>query len=241
MNSKILLCASAVLLCAGLSRAEEPVKKWKNTTEASLVTTNGNSKTNTTSLKNTFGYAWSKETTLELLGQGLGSSSRGTVTAENYLASEKVTVKVFDKTYVYEKFAWDKDRFAGIQNRYDASAGFGRLLLDLPKDKLNAELGGGYVNEERTAAPRNDFASGRAYSKYEHLFSETAKFTQDGEYLHNFKDSKAYRLKTETALIASITTHVSLKTAFEWKRNALPPPGTQKDDTVTSAALIINY
>jgi putative salt-induced outer membrane protein len=232
---------AALLIGAGTLHSEEPTKKWKNATEASVVSANGNSRTQSTSVKNTFGYEWSKETTFELIGQALGASSESDVTAENYLVSEKVTLKLVEKTYIYEKFAWDKDRFAGIANRYDASVGLGRILLDLAKDKLKMELGGGYVNEERTEASRNDFASGRAYGQYEHLFSETAKFTQDGEYLHNFDNSKAYRLKTETALIASITTHVSLKTSFQWKRNAVPPPNTVKDDTLTAAALIINY
>ncbi len=237
----VLLAIPVVLFGAGFSRSEEAAKKWKDAAEVSVVSSNGNSKTNTTSVKNTYTYNWSKETSLELIGQGLGSSSGDTVTAENYLASEKGTVKIIEKTYAYEKFTWNKDRFAGIQNRYDGSVGLGRLLLDLTKDKLNAELGGGYVNEELTSAPRNDYASGRAYAKYEHLFSETAKFTQDGEYLHNFKNSKGYRLATESAVIASITTHLSLKTSFQWKRNALPPPGNDKDDTLTSAALVINY
>lgn len=244
MNSlRSYAIAGAALLIYGSLRAEEPLpgKKWRDTAEVSLVTTNGNSKATTTSIKNLFGYEWSKETTLELLGSGMGSSNRNQVTAERYEASEKVTWKLVGKNYVYERFGWDKDRFAGIRNRWDSSVGLGRLLLDLPNDQLKSELGGGYINEERTTAPRNDFGSGRAYAKYTHLLSKTSQFTQDAEYLHNFKNSKGYRLNTETALVASLSTHLSLKTSFQWKRNGQPPPGAVRDDTFTSAALVANY
>ena len=236
-TSSVVLAALA--LFAGQARAED-TKPWKNATEASLVSTNGNSKTTTTSAKNTFGYKWSK-TGLEVIAGGLGSSNAGKVTAEQYFASEKMTYNFTEKNYLYEKFGWDKNRFAGIRNRWDGSAGLGRLLFDLPKDKLIGELGGGYINEERINAARNDFASGRAYSKYTHLFSETANFTQDAEYLHNFKDSDGYRLNTETALTAALSSHLSLKTSFIWNRVGQPVPGTVRDDTKVMAGLIVNY
>lgn len=236
-----LLSISVLLADDAVPAAEGAKRKWKDAAEFSLLTTNGNSRGTTTSGKNTFTYNWSDLTGLEFLAGGRGSSNAGTVTSEQYNASEKVTWKLIGANYVYERFGWDQDRFAGIANRWDASAGLGRLLLDLKNDKINTELGGGYVNEERTSAPRNDFASGRAYAKYVHTLSATANFSQDAEYLHNFKNRKGYRLNTETALIASLSTHLSLKTSFVWKRNALPPPGAIKDDTTTAVALIVNY
>jgi putative salt-induced outer membrane protein YdiY len=117
----------------------------------------------------------------------------------------------------------------------------GRVLLELPKDTLSTEIGPGYVNEERIDAPRNEFVSGRAYAKYVHTLSKTASFSQDCEYLHHFSDSDDYRLNTETAIIASLTEHLSLKASYVWHRVGLPPPNTGKDDTLTSVALIVNY
>ncbi len=233
--------AVAVLMNSVSAVHAETTKAWKDTGEFSLVTTNGNSKTTTTSAKNTFSYAFTPRTSLDLIGGGLGSSSKGTVTAEQYNASEKVSHKLTDRLSVYERFGWDKDRFAGIRNRYDASTGLGYKLLDLAADKLDSELGGGYINEERTNAPRNEFAAGRAYTKYQHIFNESTKFSQDFEYLHNFKDSDGYRFNAETALITALSTHLSLKTSFLWKRNGKPTPGVVKDDTTTSIALIVNY
>jgi putative salt-induced outer membrane protein len=219
-----------------------PAKAWKDSGELSVVSTNGNSKGTTTSAKDTFTYNWTKAA-LELIGGGLGSSSGNQVTAEQYNASEKVTYPLTEneKNYVYEKGGWDKNRFAGYRNRWDGSVGYGREILALSSDTLIGEIGEGYINEERIDAPRNDFASTRVYAKYTHILSATAQFTQDAEYIHDDSDRKDYRLNTETALIASISTHLALKASYLWNRVGEPPPGIGKDDTTTSVALVVNY
>jgi len=240
--SPALLLFGAVLMPLIAAADEPPAKPWKDAGEFSLLSTNGNSKATSTAAKNTFNYKWPKAA-LELIAGGMGSSSGNTVTAEQYNASEKVTypLDLAQKNYVYEKFGWDRNRFAGYRNRWDGSVGYGRQLLDLPSDKLISEVGAGYINEERINAPHNDFLSGRLYGKYTHILSKTAQFSQDAEYLHDFSDSRDYRLNTETALIASLSTHLSLKASYKWNRVGKPPPGIGKDDTTTSVALIVNY
>lgn len=222
------------------ANAEEAKKPWKNETELSLVTTNGNSKATSISGKNNFKYDWEKFS-MEVFGGGLGTKSEGRNTAEQYFAGQKGTYKFDDKNYLYEKYQWDKDRFAGIKSRNDLSAGLGRHLLDLKNDKLMVELGGGYVIEDRYNQPKNDFAAGRAYAKYEHIISETAKFSQDGEYLHNFEDSSDYRVNAESALIAALSAHFSLKASYKIKHLNQPPRGFGKTDTITAVSLIATY
>jgi len=239
--------ACLLSLCGSLGAADDAViastaaaRRWKDGAEVSVVSTNGNSKTTTTSIKNTFTYAWTK-TALELIGGGLGASSGNQVTAEQYNASEKVIRTLEGKNYVFEKGGWNKDRFAGIRDRFDANLGLGRYLLDRPANTLNTEIGPGYVNEDRIDAPRNEFASGRVYAHYVHIFNASTRFSQDAEYIADFQDGRDYRLNTESALIAALTTHLSLKTSYVWHRVNEPPPAAGKDDTITSVALLINY
>jgi putative salt-induced outer membrane protein YdiY len=229
------------LVSTSLAGAEDkPKKPWKNVTEASMVSANGNTKSTTYAAKNTYNYDW-KKTALELIAGALGSSSKGSTTAEQYFASEKLSYKLSDRNYAFEKFAWDKDRFAGIKNRYDTSVGLGRELLKNDRDLLTAELGGGFVSEERRPGPKNDFASGRAYSKYTHIFTPTATFNQDAEYLHNFEDADDFRTKAETSLISALSANFSLKVGYVWKHVGKPPVGFSRNDTITSVALIATY
>ena len=118
----------------------------------------------------------------------------------------------------------------------------GRQLIKNAANRLLVEAGSGYIWEERLAGqPRNDYAAGRAYARYERTLSATSNFRQDVLYIHNYEQARDYRMKTETALTAALTTVVSLKTAFTWNRVGTPPPGFIKDDTLLSAALIISF
>ena len=161
--------------------------------------------------------------------------------AEQYAGGEKVDYKLTLRDYVYELFDWDANRFAGYRDQYNSSVGYGRKILDLKTDKLDAELGGGYLNQQRIDAPRTDFATGRAYLKYVHQFTATSSFSQDVEYIHNFQSANGYHLNTETALTAALSAHLSLKTSYVWNRINEPAPGAGKDDTKLTAALVITY
>jgi len=237
-----LILAAALVLSAGAARAQSAApKKWKDSAEASFVNANGNSRTTTTSAKNLFSFAFSERTGLDVEGGALGARSQGQVTAEQYYAGERLQHKVDDRDYGFERYRWDKNRFAGIANRHDFSLGAGRELWKTAKDLLTGEGGPGYVNEERVNDKRRSFASARAYAKYTHEFSAAAKFGQDAEYVQSLKDKRDNRFGTVTDLTTALSSVFSLKTSFTWKHVSQPPPGAVKDDTITAVALIANF
>ena len=215
-------------------------KKWKDAAELSYVQTSGNSKTSTISGKNLYNYDWEKAA-LELNAGGLGAKSGKTVTAEQYNASEKVSWKFSGRNYTFEKAAWDKNRSAGIKDRFDLGLGLGRLLIDRPEDQFFTEAGFGYIFEDRLGSANESFGTYRGYAKYIRNLSATAKASQDLEYIGNMQNSGGYRMNTETALVASISTHFSLKAAYLWKYANSPAAGFRKTDTITSMAIIVNY
>ncbi len=108
-------------------------------------------------------------------------------------------------------------------------------------DAIQREVADGYINEQRVASERVTFAVGRGYAKYAHKLSATADFSQDAEYLHNFKESKDYRFNAESALTAVLTTRLSLKVSYGLKFRNTPPPSFGKTDTLTAVSLIVNY
>lgn len=243
MNKTIgTLIAAGLLGFAGSTAfAAEESKPWKESAELSVVSTNGNSKATSISGKNTFEYK-KERAHLEVNAGGLGTESEDRTIAEQYYANEKFSWDLIGRNYSFERFGWDKDRFAGVEHRYDASAGLGRHFFEeKARNQLMLELGGGYIHEQRATPPRNEFGAGRAYSKYEFAITETSKFSQDAEFTHNFKDSDDYRLTTITALQAAISTHMSLKVSYTWKRVGKPPVGIGRDDTITAVALIVSY
>ena len=217
------------------------------------MSTQGNTNQSTMGASGIFTYKWT-HTVLELTAGGMGATSKPAATlaaagvtsryvtlAEQYYAAEKLQWKLSDRNYAFEKAGWEKNRFAGIDARVDGTAGLGRELVKTEVHNLILELGGGYVNEQRMHADRLQFASGRSYARYCLVLSPTSSFSQDGEYLHDFQHPKGYRGNAESALVSTISTHISLKVSYGYKHVNDPVAGFRRDDSLTSAALIVNY
>jgi putative salt-induced outer membrane protein len=235
------ILATILFLAAAMpAAAAGEAKPWKDTAELSYVKTTGNSRNSTLAAKNLFNYDWAKAA-LELAAGGLGTNSDGSTTAEQYNAHEKVSLKLSGKNYAFERLGWEKNRFANIQDRWDAGLGLGRNLIDKENDRLSLEAGGGYIWEDRITSKNEDFGTYRGYMKYWHKLSPTAHASQDLEWLGNLKDSSGYRVNAETALVASINSHMSMKASYVWKMVNKPGAGFTRKDTITGVSLIINY
>jgi putative salt-induced outer membrane protein YdiY len=244
MNRLLAALAFAAVVAVS-ARADDaapaPVKKWKDAAEASFISTNGNSKTSSTAGKDNFSYDFTNRDRLELDGGGLGARSQNQVTAEQYYAGEKLQRRFDDADYVFEKYRWDKNRFAGIVSRQEFSVGVGRQLWKTKTDLLTFELAPGYLNEVRTGAKRLSIATSRAASKYTHDFTPTSKFGQGVEYIQSLADGRDAFINTETDLTTALSSHFSVKISYGWHRSTRPPPGFSKDDEITSFALIANF
>ncbi|MBP9127719.1 MAG: DUF481 domain-containing protein [Elusimicrobia bacterium] len=220
--------------------AEEPTRNWKNETQLTFLSAQGNSESRTVGVGEKFN--WSKDiTALELWAHALNVESDNQRTSERYDAGEKAEWKLSGRNYLFERAQWESNRFAGYSHRYDATVGVGRELVKTMADDLFGEMGVGYINEQLVKVPRNDFISGRLYGKYVREISKTSSFSQDGEYLHNFDDPNGYRVNTETALKASLSTRMALKVSYAWKHVHEPPAGFKRDDSLTLLSLLINY
>jgi|CXWL01.1.fsa_nt_gi putative salt-induced outer membrane protein YdiY len=223
------------------SGADASAKKWKDAAEVSVVSTNGNSKSQTTSAKNNFSYKFNELTSLNVEAGALGARGEGKVTAEQYFVVEKAIHKLDDRNYIFERYRWDRNRFMDLAHRHDLSAGVGRELWKTPADLLVGEVAPGYINEERFRDRRKSFASARAYSKYTHDFTPAARFSQDLEYIQSLKDKRDNRINTETALTAAFNSVFSVKNSFIWRHDSRPATGARKDDTILAVAMIAGF
>ncbi|MBI2788576.1 MAG: DUF481 domain-containing protein [Elusimicrobia bacterium] len=235
------LAAALLLAALALSASHAAAKDWNDSAELSVISANGNTKTQTISGRNVFTYDFSDKTKLEVDAGGNGARTEGKVVAEQYFASEKVSHKISDLNYLFERYRWDRDVFAGFKHRHNFSAGVGRELWRTDKDLLIGEAAPGYVNQERIGDNTRSFASARFYGKYTRQFSETSKFSQDAEYTQSLQNSDDSWINTETALIAAINATFSVKNSFLWKHISRPSPNKRKDDTVVSVSLIASF
>ena len=233
---------TAVFLLAAAAAAQEPAaKKWKDSAELSFLSASGNSNAQTASAKNSASYAFDALTKAEVAAGALGARNEGKAHAEQYHAQEKVSRKLDDRDYLFQRYRWDRNRFAGVAHRHSVSMGAGREFFKTPADLLIGELSPGYLYEERIKEKRKKFVSLRAYSRYIRDITATAKFSQEASCTQSLMDKRDVRLNTETTLTATITSALSVKNSFVWHHDSRPPSGKRKDDTLLSVALIASF
>ena len=141
----VLAGVTGLLTTASTGAQEVKTKKaWSDTAELSLVATDGNSESQTLGFKNVYKRVWERSS-IEITASGIRSESTdvtrtafGTptvfvvnemrdtdTTAENYVVSGRYDRKITDLVFWYTGGGWERNRFAGVANRYTAAGGVG--------------------------------------------------------------------------------------------------------------------
>lgn len=229
------------LLPFPLFAAEGEDSSWSDEAELSYVSTGGNSDTQTVAAKNLLKNKYSESFSSQWKVGMLETRTDDKKTAENYMTELRGDYKLSEHSYMAVITGWMRDEFAGIENRYYIGPALGYSFLTGPKHILKSEAGVDYVKEEYIDGSEDDFLRGRIFAEYNYHFSEKNKFLQSVEYLRDLEDSENYNVNTETALIASLNSNLSLKTSYLVKYDNAPVPETLKrTDTIFTVTLVIN-
>ncbi len=221
-------------------RAEE--KKWSDEAELSFVDAGGNTETTTLSAKNHLKYLFTEQLEGEWKLSALYGQTGGEKNAENYSTNLRMNYLFTKRFYAAGNVGWEKDEFAGIDNRYYLGPSVGYKFLTGPKHLLLGETGLDYVKEEYTDNTDNNFIRGRIYGQYVYAFSEKTKLKKTLEFLYDFNDSQNFNINSETSLTTLLSDQFSLKTSYEVKYDNDPTPETlHETDTILSVALVVNF
>ncbi|MDD5773582.1 MAG: DUF481 domain-containing protein [bacterium] len=236
----ILLFSLVTLLffvCADLSAADTA---WKNNMEFSLLTTSGNTRTQSLGLKT--------ETIKEnpkfkfILNTGyFNAKTSGEETANNWLVKIKEEFSISGKLYLYDILGTESDKYAGFNYRYNAQGGLGYSLIKTSKDELKTELGIDFKSEKRIDVESKDFTSGRYFLGYLHNFTEMTLLNTSADYLYDFSDSENWRSNGELSISAKLKENLSLNTGVSYKFANLPVTGKSKTDVLTATALMLSF
>lgn len=139
--------------------------------------------------------------------------------------------------YALAKFAHDS--FAGVKSRWEESAGLATKIFDTAYDQFSFELGLGLIQQTPYTPPSRDFVSARTAGTYRHNFTKAAFAQQSVEVLPNLKQGDDYRINSETSLVAPLSSHIALKSAFVIHFDNLPEPGFKTTDRIFTSGLQI--
>jgi len=163
----------SVVSLAVAQEEDERVLGWTDVAEFSLVATGGNSEAQSISFKNvavktmeaaTFsldlGALRAESTTKFALGSADSFVERDSsdLTAENYYLRGRYDRPINERLFWYASAGWDRNTFAGIDNRYIAAVGFGHVWFDRETARFRTDYGLTFTRQEDTSGIEEEFA-----------------------------------------------------------------------------------
>jgi putative salt-induced outer membrane protein len=152
----------------------------------------------------------------------------GIKSAESYRFQLRGDYGLGSRRYVFGLTGWDRNTFAGISRRFEETVGLGVKAITQPQDELSFEAGLSLFQQQNTFAPAgtsldDNYKAGRLGTAYKHTFSKTSSFTQALEFLPNFDVSEQWRLNSESAFIAPVSSNIAFKAGYIIRYENLPP------------------
>ena len=228
----MLLRTTAFVLALGCSTVQ--AGEWKGEAGAGLLTTSGNSETE--SLNGSFLLEYlAKPWKNTFTATGINNGDEEGRTAERYSVGNKTDYDFTENDYLFLALEWEKDLFGGIRERTSQAIGYGRHILTGPTHILDAEIGGGLrQTEEQDTGIEEEEAIARLSGKYQWIISDTSAFSQTVKVEHGSSNTF---YETISGLKLSIIGNLFANITFTTRTNSDVPPDTKKTDTETAISL----
>ncbi|NOY61904.1 MAG: DUF481 domain-containing protein [Gammaproteobacteria bacterium] len=239
---KHLLSTAAIgsgLLMAGhhAMAADAANKAWEGESELGIVTTSGNTDTQTINVKGKIinnSEQWRHTGKLD----GLKTSSDNETTARRIQLSAKSDYKTSEFNYFFGTVVYDDDRFSGYDYRVSEAIGYGRRVIHQENLTLDLEIGPGARQSKLDNGDSESEFIVRAAAGLDWKISDTATFTQD---LNIDAGEESTITKSVTALKSQIAGSLAMKVSYTIKNTSDVPPGVKKTDTETALTLVYSY
>ena len=244
------LIASLIVLCPVLAGAQTPPAapaaepppppRWERKAELSLVSTGGNTDTQTLGLGASVIFRPGKWTT-EARTAFVQSETNDVQTAKSLVFDFRESLALTTRVEVFGRYGYLADEFAGIDSRSTIDGGVGFKALLGPVHTLRFDAGLGYTHENRLVGEDLSFALANFGAGYKWQISKTADLTDSAIFTASLEDGDAWRFGNAFALTALLTQVFSLKLSHDVKVNNSPVTGFEKTDRITSFALVAKF
>jgi putative salt-induced outer membrane protein YdiY len=231
--------ALAVLLASGpgglLGQDKKPglLGPWVASAEVSYVVTGGNTSTSALSLGTSFTRKWANDT---LLFRGYILKSNATTTtrtahgtvddftitevevtrrvAENYLLAGQYDRRISKKLVGQAGLSWDRNRFAGVDDRVMVTTGFGYAWVEKPRTVVKTSAGLTYTLRQYVGQSMESFAGFRFSVIGDKKILESSSLSTQFVIDDNLKNTPDWRFDWLNSVTASISKSLALKVSL---------------------------
>ena len=195
----------------------------------------------------------------------IDEQSATALTAESYFLNGRYDRKFSDHFFWFVGTGWDRNRFAGVENRYVGVVGVGNVWIDKDRTKFRTDYSATYTDEKDVTENPNfkaNFTGLRVSSSLLRKMGDNATWTDDLILDENLDDTSDYRANMTNSLAVAMSRRLALKVSLQWLYdhepafqevdllNAPPPGGTKTGtvlaqlddlDTIFTASLVVNF
>jgi len=230
----------ATVTVAALAAAQEAKPKTEFTGNLGFLSASGNTQITTLSVGEKVTHT-SGRWVLSQFASYVHGETNGKESANQLRFGARADMDWTPRTGGFVGASFERDAFAGFTGRTDEVIGALWRALVEKKDTLRLEGGGVLTQQKNVDGAEENFPSARLGVNYRHAFTKTAYFEQLGEYIPNLKTSGAYRVNTESALVAPISGHIAIKVGYVIRYDSRPPEKFGTTDRVLTTGIQLSW
>jgi len=231
---------AAAAVTAQFAKVAPPPPRWERTGELSLVSTGGN--TDTQTLGASGGVIWRPgQWTTRARASFVRSSTQDAVTAESFVGELRQARVLSPRADLFARVEYLVDRFSGISRRTTVDGGIGWLVFDDGRWSLKTDGALGVTRENRLRGDDLTFASASGIALFKWTITPTAALTEQVTLSTDVSETANWRLQNGLNLALTVNRILSARIGHELKRINRPVAGFRPTDTVLSAALVVRF
>ena len=165
--------------------------------------------------------------------------SLGVVTRERYVASYEPNWKFDDRAYMYGAAQFESDRILGYAGRVSVSTGAGYSAFKRPGLRLDVELGPAYRHTRFTDGRVESEPAIRGSVDFE--WKPVTGITLRQNASAYVQDDANSTVTSKSALLSRLIGPLSAQLSYTLQYESQPPAGRTTTDTVSRAALVVDF
>ncbi len=218
----LLVECAALLAFASVAGAQTAKPTTSFTGDLGYVNASGNTKLSTLNVGDKIVHTDGQWTLTQTAAYVYGETN-ATESANQFLIAGRADWAFQPRLGLFAGVSYERNPFAGFDSRVNEMLGFQWKAVVEASDSLSIDAGGVETQQSNVDGTSEDYTSARLAANYKHSFSKAAYFQQLAEYLPDLQMSGAYRVNTQSSVVAPISAHVGIKVSYAIQYNSNPP------------------
>jgi putative salt-induced outer membrane protein YdiY len=222
-----------------------PAKAWSDKASLSYVSVGGNAQSQSLGFANEYKVV-SGDTSFQFNLAGVrvstGTVSRSatgatldqavvvetrtnTTTTEAYMGLLRLDQKITERFFWFGAASWDRNRPAGLDNRYKGVVGVGTLWVNDDRTKFRTDYGVGYTKEDplfKTPGYQDSFATWQLGSKLEQKVYLSSVFASELAVSGSLRESRDWFGSWKNSFTTNISARLALKVGYDLNYRNVP-------------------